>query len=78
MMIRIGRYRFGLAVASMIVVFVVLSVCAVVAALHQARTEYPMQLSGLVLINEGTALLATMVYGIVVHFLIVIIDKFRK
>lgn len=77
-MIRIGRYRFGLAAASMIVVFVVLSVCAVVAALHQARPEYPMPLSGLILINEGMALLATMVYGIVVHFLIAIIDKFRK
>lgn len=78
MTIRIGRYSFGLAAASMIAVFVALSVCAVVAALHQARPEYPMQWSGLVLINEGMALLATLLYGMVVHFLIAIVDKFRK
>ena len=48
----------------MIIVFIVLSVCAVVAAFHQARPEYPMRLSGLIIINEGMALLATLVYGI--------------
>ncbi len=63
---------------SMIVVFIVLSVCAIAAAFHQSRPEWPMPLSGLILINEGMALLATLVYGIFVHFAIEIINKLRK
>lgn len=77
-MIQIGRYKFGFAPLSMIAVFIVLSVCAVVAAFHQARPEWPMPLSGIILINEGMALLATLVYGIFAHFAIVLIDKLRK
>lgn len=74
-MIQIGRFKFGFASLSMIVVFIVLSVCAVAAAFHQARPEYPMPLSGLILINEGLALLVTLVYGIFAHFAITIIDR---
>ena len=77
-MIQIGRYKFGFAPLSMIAVFIVLSVCAVVAAFHQALPEWPMPLSGIILINEGMALLATLVYGIFAHFAIVLIDKLRK
>lgn len=77
-MIQIGRFRFGFAVASTIVVFVVLTVCAIVAALNQSRSESPMPLSALLIINEGMALLATLIYGIFAHFILAIIEKFRK
>ncbi|MDE6588505.1 MAG: hypothetical protein K2K40_09230 [Paramuribaculum sp.] len=77
-MIQIGKYRLGFAPLSMIVVFIVLSVCAIVAAFHQARPEYPMPLSHIIIINEGMALLATLVYGIFAHFAIAIINKLRK
>ena len=77
-MIQIGRYKLGFAPVSMIVVFIVLSVCAVVAAFHQAKPEYPMPLSGLIVINEGMALLATLVYGIFVHFAIALINRLKK
>lgn len=77
-MIQIGRYRLGFAQLSMIVVFIVLSVCAVIAAFQQARPEWPMPLSYLIIINEGMALLATLVYGIFVHLAISIINKLRK
>lgn len=77
-MIQIGRYRLGFAPLSMIVVFIVLSVCSVIAAFQQARPERPMPLYSLIIINEGMALLATLVYGIFVHFAISIINKLRK
>lgn len=77
-MIQVGRYRLGFAPLSMIVVFIVLSVCAIVAAFHQARPEWPMSLSYTIIINEGMALLATLVYGIFAHFAIAIINKIRK
>ena len=77
-MIQIGRYKFGFAPVSMIIVFIVWSVCAVVAAFHQATPEYPMPLSGLIVINEGMALMATLVYGIFVHFAIAFIDRLKK
>ncbi len=77
-MIQIGRYKLGFASLSMIVVFIVLSVCAIVAAFQQARQEWPMPLSHIIIINEGMALLATMVYGIFVHFAIAIINRIRK
>lgn len=76
-MIQIGRFRFGFAPASMVVVFVALSVCAVVAAFNQARPEWPVPLSYLILVNEGGALLVTLVYGILAHFALAIIDKLR-
>lgn len=77
-MIQIGRYKLGFAQVSMIVVFIVLSVCAVVAAFQQAKPEYPMPLSGLIVINEGMALLATLVYGIFLHFAIELINRLKK
>lgn len=77
-MLLIDKYRIGIGPASMIIVFIVLSVCAVVAAFHQAKPEYPMPLSGLIVINEGMALVATLVYGIFVHFAIAIINRLKK
>ncbi len=76
-MIQIGRYKLGFAPLSMIVVFIVLSVCAVVAAFHQARPEYSVSMSGLILVNEGLALLVTLVYGIFVHFALAIINRIK-
>lgn len=78
MMIQIGQYKLGVAPVSMIIVFIVLSVCAVVAAFHQPKPEYPMPLSGLIIINEGMALLATLVYGIFVHFTVALINRLKK
>lgn len=77
-MIQIGRYNWGFAPLSMIVVFIVLSVCAIVAAFQQSRPEWPMPLSYTIIINEGMALLATLVYGIFAYFAIAIINKIRK
>ena len=77
-MIQIGKYKLGFAPLSMIAVFIVLSVCAIVAACQQARPECPMPLSYNIIINEGMALLATLVYGIFVHFAIAIINRLRK
>lgn len=77
-MIQIGRYKLGVAPVSMIIVFMVLSMCAVITAFHQAKPEYPMPLSGLIMINEGMALLATLVYGIFVHFAIALIHRLKK
>lgn len=77
-MLQIGKYKIGFAPASMIIVLIVLSACAVIAAFHQAKPEYPMPLSRLIVINEGMALLATLVYGIFVHFAIAIINRLKK
>ena len=66
-MIRIGKYELGFAPLSMAAVFVVLSIFAVLAALRQARPEWPMPLSSLLIINESLALLATLIYGILLH-----------
>lgn len=77
-MIQVGKYKIGLAPLSMIVVFIVLSVCAVITAFQQARPEWPMPLYSLIIINECMALLATLVYGIFAHFAIAIINKLRK
>jgi hypothetical protein len=77
-MIQIGRYKLGFAPLSMIVVFIVLSVCAIVAAFQQSRPEWSMPLSYIIIINEGMALLATLIYGIFVHLAIAIINKYRK
>lgn len=77
-MIQIGKYRLGIAPLSMIVVFIVLSVCAVTAAFRQSRPEWPMPLHLNILINESLALLVTLAYGIIVHFIIAIIDRRRK
>ncbi|WP_304999564.1 hypothetical protein [Duncaniella muris] len=77
-MIQIGRFKLGVAPLSMIVVSIVLSVCAIVAAFQQAKPEWPMPLSHIIIINEGLALLATLVYGIFVHFAIAIINRLRK
>lgn len=77
-MIQIGRYKLGFAPLSMIVVFIVLSVCAIVAAFQHARSEWSMPLSHIIIINEGMALLATLVYGIFVHFAIAIINRLKE
>ncbi len=77
-MIQVGKYKIGLAPLSMIVVFIVLSACAVIAAFKQARPEFSMPLSSIILINEGMALAATLVYGIFVHFTIVLINRISK
>ena len=77
-MIQIGRYKFGFAVLSMIVVFIVLSVCAVFAAFNQARPEWSMPLWYIIIINEGLVLLATVVYGIFVHLVLSFIEWIRR
>lgn len=74
-MIQIGRYKFGFAVASTIVVFVVLSICALVAAIQQSRPEWPMPLARIVILNESMAIIATLLYGIFAHVIVTLINK---
>ncbi len=69
-MIRIGKYVIGYAPLSMAILFVVLSICAVLSALIQVRPEYPMPLSGLIIVNECIALIVTLVFGIIIHLII--------
>ena len=76
-MIRIGRFELGFAPLSMAVVFIVLSVFAVLSATRQARPEWPMPLSSLIIINESMALIATLVYGILLHLAIVLTGWIR-
>lgn len=76
-MLQIGKYKFGFAPVSMAIVFVVLSVCAVIVAVRQARPEWSMPLSHIILINETLALIVTLIYGIVMHFALAIADRFR-
>lgn len=77
-MIRIGRFRIGFIAVSVIVVFIVLSACAVFFAVRQARPEWSMPLSSLIMVNEAMALAATLVYGIAVHFAVAIMDRLKK
>lgn len=77
-MIHIGTYRFGFLPVSMIVVFILLSICAIWAAIQQARPEWPMPLWNIILTNEGMALLGTLVYGIIVHLSKAAMEKFHK
>lgn len=77
-MLQIGKYKLGFAPLSMIAVFIILSVCSIVAAFQQYRPEWSMPLSYIIIIKEGMALLATLVYGILVHFVISIFNKFKK
>ena len=69
-MIRIGKFELGFAPLSMMAVFIILSVVAVLSAVRQARPEWPMPLSSLIIINEIMALIATLVYGILLHLTI--------
>ncbi|MDE6369883.1 MAG: hypothetical protein K2K92_00155 [Duncaniella sp.] len=77
-MFYIGRYSFGAAQLSMLLLFLVLSGIAVVMAFMQESPAYPMPLSYLLLINEGIALMATLVYGVCAHFVVAFFDWFRK
>lgn len=77
-MIQFDRYKFGIAAFSTVVVFIVLSVCAVVTAIQNTRPEWPMPLWGNIVINECMALVVTLVYGIIIHFVIAIIDRLKK
>lgn len=77
-MIQIGKYRFGFLPVSMMVVFILLSICAILAAIRQARPEWPMPLWNIILINEGMALLGTLVYGIIVHLAKAAMEKSHK
>lgn len=78
MNIRIGKYILGPAPISMIAVFVALTICAVIASIGQARPEYPMPLWLVMLVNEGMALLATIAYGILLHFALALVERLRR
>ncbi len=77
-MIQIGKYRLGFAPLSVIAVMTVLCGCAVIAAIEQARPEFPVPLYRLILVNVGMALAVTLVYGIFVHFILWMIEYVRK
>ncbi|MDE6267728.1 MAG: hypothetical protein K2M04_01445 [Muribaculaceae bacterium] len=77
-MIKIGRLEFGFAAVSTFIVFIVLSICAITSAFSQECPESPMPLGSLLIINEGLALLATLIFGIFAHFALLIIRHFSK
>lgn len=66
-MTTVGRFHLSRGAISIVIVFVFLSILAVVSAIVQARPEMPMPLSGIIIINEGMALIGTLVYGIILH-----------
>ncbi len=72
------KLQIGVAQLSMIVLFIILSVYALISAFNQARPEWSMPLSNLIIINETMALAITLVYGIVLHFVMIIATKVRK
>ena len=59
----------------MAAVFIVASVCAIVTACCEARPEWPVPLSGLILANEIIALAITLGYGIILHLILALIKK---
>ncbi len=77
-MIKLGKFEVGFAPISMAVLFIILSIFAIFSALNQARPEFPMPLSSLIIINETMALLATLVYGILVHLIMSFVKWNRK
>lgn len=77
-MITIGKYQFGFAPFSMIIVFVVLSAYAVITSIRQYTPQYPMPLSLILLVNEGIALVATLVYGIIAQLTLAIIKWIKR
>ena len=77
-MIRIGRFEFGFAPLSMVILFIILSIFAVLSAIHQARPEWPMPLASLVMINESVALVATLVYGILLHLIMTFMSWIKE
>ena len=77
-MLQIGKYKIGFTPLSMIAVFIVLSVYSIVTAIQQYRPEWSMPLSYIIIIKEAMALLATLVYGILGHFVISIFNHFKK
>ncbi|MDE5793249.1 MAG: hypothetical protein K2I08_00840 [Muribaculaceae bacterium] len=77
-MIRIGRFEFGFAPLSMVILFIVLSIFAISSALSQARPEWSMPVSGLIIINESVALVATLVYGILVHLIMTFMSWIKQ
>ncbi len=70
MKIRIGRFDLGASQISMVIVFITLSVCAVIAAFHQYRSEWSMPLHYIIFLNETLALAATLCFGILLHFIL--------
>ncbi|MDE7025417.1 MAG: hypothetical protein K2O88_06020 [Paramuribaculum sp.] len=78
-MIQIGKYRFGFAPVSMFVVFIVLSICAVLSAFYVAAdNEDTLLLCQRILENECIALVVTLMYGVFAHFVLAFIDKIKN
>ena len=77
-MIQIGRFKFGSAVASTLAVLITLSICALVASFHEYGPGSPKSLLSIIVVNEAMALLATLIYGILAHFILAIINHFKK
>lgn len=70
--------KFGWPQLSMVIVFIAMRAIAVDAAGQQARPEWPIPFYQLILINEGVALMATLVYGIILHLTLTIIKHYRN
>ena len=77
-MIRLGKFDIGFGPLSMAIIFVLLSIFAISSAFSQAKPEFPMPLSSLMIINETMAVLATLVYGICVHLIVAFLNWYKR
>lgn len=77
-MIQIGKYRLSLGAASIFTVFIVLSTCAVIAAIRHADPENSLPLYWHIMINETIALLITLTYGITLHITTSIVNRLNN
>ena len=72
------RFHISRAAASIVIVFLILSVIAISSALLQDRPEWAMPLWGVLIINESLALAGTLVYGIILHVVPTLIKRHKS
>lgn len=70
--------RLGPVQKSMLAIFIILTIIAVITSIRQAAPEEPVPLQYLLVINISKALVATLVYGILAHFTIALRTRLRK
>lgn len=70
--------RLGPVQKSMLAIFIILTIIAVITSIRQAAPEEPVPLQYLLVINISKALVATLIYGILAHFAIALRSRLRK
>lgn len=70
--------RLGPVQKSVLAIFIILTILAVITSIRQTAPEEPVPLQYLLVINISKALVATLIYGILAHFAIAIHSRLRK